>query len=75
MCSCSNTSAFAWAGFVIINGALIGLIGLLGGSSWVAAFVLTLLYALALLAAAFFFWKDGSARQTMVRTATRTTRR
>lgn len=54
MCSCSNTSAFAWAGFVIINGALIGLIGLLGGSSWVAAFVLTLLYALALLAAAFF---------------------
>jgi len=54
MCSCGATAIFAWIGFIIINSAFLGIIAWGSATTWPLGLVLILIYAAALLGAAFY---------------------
>jgi len=54
MCSCGATAIFAWIGFILVNAAFLGIISWGSVTAWPLGLVLILIYAAALLGAAFY---------------------
>eukprot|EP00588_Corethron_pennatum_P032033 CAMPEP_0194349194 /NCGR_PEP_ID=MMETSP0171-20130528/106948_1 /TAXON_ID=218684 /ORGANISM="Corethron pennatum, Strain L29A3" /LENGTH=516 /DNA_ID=CAMNT_0039116613 /DNA_START=186 /DNA_END=1733 /DNA_ORIENTATION=- len=54
MCSCGATAIFAWIGFILVNAAFLGIISWGNATAWPLGLVLILIYAAALLGAAFY---------------------
>jgi len=61
MSSCSSTAVFAWAGFIIVNFAFIGIISWGTARSWVVGISFDVVYAAALLSTAFFLERKIAA--------------